>query len=118
MTRFSSTYGRTAALAQLWLHGEPIEYKRSGQHEWHTYRVIVVRREEDIIREVGDVVSSKAAILNILTSDDSDEGILPSEVNTDTDAVRFAWATGEEPRSMQVLRLLDSQNGFTRVLVQ
>lgn len=118
MSRFSSIYERTSARSQLWMHGEPIEYKRSGEHEWHIYRAIVVRSEEEIVREVGDIVGPKSAILNIFTSDDPDEGILPTEVNTDSDKAQFAWLPSEEPRCMQVLRVLESQNGFTRVLVQ
>ena len=118
MTRFSSIYQRTAAITQLRLHGEPVGYLRTGQHEWHSYVAIVLRREEEIIREVGDVVGPKAAIVYMLSSDDSDEGIMPGEVKTDRDLVRFAWLRGEDVKEMLVLRVLESQNGFTRLVVQ
>jgi hypothetical protein len=118
MTRFSSIYQRTAAITQLRLHGEPVGYKRTGQHEWHSYVAIVLRREEEIIREVGNIVGPQAAVVYLLSSDDSDKGIMPDEVNTDDDKVRFAWIRGGELREMQVLRTLESQNGFTRLVVQ
>jgi len=118
MTRFSSIYQRTAAITQLRLHGEPVGYLRTGQHEWHSYVAIVLRKEEEIIREVGSVVGPGAAIVQLLSSDDSDEGIMPDEVDTDEDQVRFAWLRGADVKAMQVLRVLESQNGFTRLVVQ
>jgi hypothetical protein len=116
MSRFATQFKRSAADHHLRYHGETISYFRSGEHNARSYRAVIERNLVEIIREVGDV-SARSMILAIYSSSDKAKGILPGEVNTDSDYVAAPFLVGETASEFTVLKVLTSHAGLTRVLV-
>ena len=116
MSRFATQFQRSAAEHPLRYHGETISYYRSNEHNPRSYRAVIERNQVEIIREVGDV-SARSMILAIYSSSDKTKGILPGEVNTDNDYVEASYLIGETVSQFQVLKVLTSHAGLTRVLV-
>ena len=116
MTKFATRFD-IAAQFHMHEHGESVSYYRTGAYSPNVINATVVRNESEILREVGDV-TNRSMILAFLSSADPLVGILPGEVNTDTDYVEMSYRVGDTPERFQICRVLSSHAGLTRVLVQ
>jgi hypothetical protein len=99
----------------LRLFGETVKYFPDGLLTGVERTAIVVRNQLQIYQELGQQVGPSVICSFI---DDEDAGILASAVNSETDQVLVALEVGKPATKRQVMQLLGSDSGFTRVLVQ
>lgn len=115
MNRFSFLNQLSGQSAES-VHGETVQYYRFGEHQPYDYTALIERQYDKIVREVGDI-SAPVWIVSIANTTSKEKGISPAEVNTDRDCVSVAIHPGEEPTMRQVVRILTSHAGRTRLLV-
>lgn len=117
MSIFGDLFAAGAVGMHATYHGETVLYRRAGESLNRSYTALVVRDPEEILREAGDI-TVPSLIVGIVANADKSLGLLANEVNTDYDTVRVALHIGETPSERQVVRVLSSHAGMTRILVQ
>lgn len=119
--QFSEFFKRTAAESQLVTFGEPVVYFPLGGDvsEGITMQALVNRNENSIVQELGTIVGESAivSVLNVATTA-TPNGILSHQIDTGLDQIELPMQIGEVPRRKQIVRLLSSNAGKTRFLVQ
>lgn len=113
MTRFANQFQMTAAKTHMRLNGESVVYCKSCGDELS--RTALIERDPALLMQIiGE--ASEAAIVGLIN--DEDDGILSGDVNTDGDMIELAMQVGQCPQRRQVLKIISSNAGMTRLLVQ
>jgi hypothetical protein len=115
MTRFA-ILNQIAAQSHSFHHGETVQYFRTGEHTPYTYRALVERQYDQIVKEVGEL-SAPAWIVGIKINTDKTKGITAAEVNTDSDCIALEIHPGEGLVTRQVVKIVSSHAGCIRLLV-
>ena len=115
MTRFATQFAGTGARNLIKQFGETVGYYNAAGGPVRNVSAIVERRESVIIAEVGDL---NGQFVIVRTLDDSTDGIASSELNTGGDEISVALRVGTTAERRSVARVLNNDNGMTRVLVQ
>lgn len=96
------------------LSGEPVVYHKCGQYDSLSRTALIERNPVVLMQIIGE--ASGAVIVGLIN--DEDDGILSGDVNTDGDRIEVAMQVGQDPECRQVLKIISSNAGMTRLLVQ
>lgn len=113
MNPFAVQFEASAARMLLRLHGETVSYYRSDSHEPIERQALIERDPLKIAQILGE--NEEGAIVGFLN--DETDGILSGEVDTNSDRILVSMQVGQEAQLRQVLKIVSSNGGMTRVLV-
>ncbi len=113
MNPFAVQFEASAARMLLRTHGETVSYYRSDSINPVSRQALIERDQLKLAPILGE--GEEGAIVAFLN--DETDGILSGDVDTDMDKIELSMQVGQEAQLRQVLKIISSNGGMTRVLV-
>lgn len=110
MTRFASQFARTGGVNLIYQFGESVTYVPDSGAE-RTIQAIV-ERETQVIDNGIPALATVVRVRN-----DSTLGISATEIDTGTDQLKVSLRVGEAAQTRQIVRVVSTDNGFVRFMV-
>jgi hypothetical protein len=119
MSRFAFLNSLAGQSAES-VHGETVQYFRTGEHEPYTYTALVTRVNEMILTQLGFQVGQEAMpsfVVDLRLTTDKTKGITPAEVNTDFDQISLPVDVTGDATPRQVQSILRTAGGRIHLLL-